>query len=465
MIFLRCFSAFKLAMFFHRTLYFIIQHRRDKVKATALYVQQRLASFGLFLVDYLSIVLPMIVCFTLTQYTWLVYIVMLGLSLVWMVNTTSLRSGEPLHHLNSNKKPFLNAYRSSMMLMTCIAILAVDFRIFPRKFAKTETYGISLMDIGVGSFIISSALVSPKARESISHNTRLDKDIKHAQNRHLSQDHKGTSRISALLSTLRSIALLLFIGVSRFVVVKALNYQEHVTEYGVHWNFFLTLALVALFVAVLDISARWSGVVGTLLLCAYQIALSYFGIAEYIVNAERTNFFSQNREGILSLVGYVALFLISTQIGYYLMRPKTYREWWFCVYELLLGAVLCWLGAHISEDFFHLYSSRRMVNVPYVLHVLSVNLVVLALCLIVDLLTPPNDNCDNLMTRIAGQRNAQLVVFLWANILTGVINLAMRTLYATATVAFVVINCYMVAVCFITYIDIMSVLSRLRSRK
>jgi phosphatidylinositol glycan class W len=72
---------------------------------------------------------------------------------------------------------------------------------------------------------------------------------------------------------------------------------------------------VALFVAVLDISARWSGVVGTLLLCAYQIALSYFGIAEYIVNAERTNFFSQNREGILSLVGYVALFLISTQIG------------------------------------------------------------------------------------------------------------------------------------------------------
>jgi len=162
-----------------------------------------------------------------------------------------------------------------MMLMTCIAILAVDFRIFPRKFAKTETYGISLMDIGVGSFIISSALVSPKARESISHNTRLDKDIKHAQNRHLSQDHKGTSRISALLSTLRSIALLLFIGVSRFVVVKALNYQEHVTEYGVHWNFFLTLALVALFVAVLDISARWSGVVGTLLLCGSYSTLVF----------------------------------------------------------------------------------------------------------------------------------------------------------------------------------------------
>ena len=50
------------------------------------------------------------------------------------------------------------------MLVTILAILAVDFRIFPRRFAKTETFGISLMDIGVGTFIVSSAVTSRFAR-------------------------------------------------------------------------------------------------------------------------------------------------------------------------------------------------------------------------------------------------------------------------------------------------------------
>lgn len=40
------------------------------------------------------------------------------------------------------------------MLVTCVAILAVDFNIFPRRYAKTETYGASLVRINAPFFTL-----------------------------------------------------------------------------------------------------------------------------------------------------------------------------------------------------------------------------------------------------------------------------------------------------------------------
>lgn len=50
-------------------------------------------------------------------------------------------------------------FRSVVLITTCIAILAVDFPAFPRRFAKTANYGRSIMDVGVASFIFCQALV------------------------------------------------------------------------------------------------------------------------------------------------------------------------------------------------------------------------------------------------------------------------------------------------------------------
>ncbi|KIK06262.1 hypothetical protein K443DRAFT_635309, partial [Laccaria amethystina LaAM-08-1] len=44
--------------------------------------------------------------------------------------------------------------------MTILAILAVDFHVFPRCLVKCETYGVLYMDLGVGFFLFSPEIIS-----------------------------------------------------------------------------------------------------------------------------------------------------------------------------------------------------------------------------------------------------------------------------------------------------------------
>lgn len=118
--------------------------------------------------------------------------------------------------LSAPRKYHIAVFRATMMLTTCVCILAVDFHVFPRRFAKVETYGTGVMDIGVGAFVFANGLVSPAAAS-----------------------RKG------VVAAMRSAGPLLLLGAGRLVSIKASGYPEHVSEYGVHWNFFLTLAAVS----------------------------------------------------------------------------------------------------------------------------------------------------------------------------------------------------------------------------
>ncbi|CDJ64967.1 hypothetical protein, conserved [Eimeria necatrix] len=55
--------------------------------------------------------------------------------------------------------PFAD-HRSMQMIVTCAAILGVDFLTFPRKFCKSVNSGVTLMDLGVGGIIFTSGMVS-----------------------------------------------------------------------------------------------------------------------------------------------------------------------------------------------------------------------------------------------------------------------------------------------------------------
>lgn len=184
-----------------------------------------------FVVDYCTLVIPVLLAFTvLADHITTLIITCLSLSL-GMVFLQSLRSNKlQSQHFQtllsadmSKKRPFIGGFRAYVVIATAIAILAVDFVIYPRRLAKAETYGSGLMDVGVGAFIISNAIVSPEARGVYTSHTGF---------------------ISAVFRSLKSSLPLLVLGVVRFISVKGTDYQEHVSEYGTYWNFFFTLFVV-----------------------------------------------------------------------------------------------------------------------------------------------------------------------------------------------------------------------------
>lgn len=75
------------------------------------------------------------------------------------MRTRQLRRERSVQPILGPRKPFLSNFKGFNMLLTCIAILAVDFQVFPRRYGKTETFGTGLMDLGVGSFIVSRQVV------------------------------------------------------------------------------------------------------------------------------------------------------------------------------------------------------------------------------------------------------------------------------------------------------------------
>ncbi len=178
-----------------------------------------------FLIDYVTVIAPGVLVFTvLADYALhILGFIILATLLLYFYGLSSNGIASGIKNLSASSYPLrlpcLTLTRTFVTLITAIAILAVDFQIFPRRFAKAETYGTGLMDVGVGAFIMSHGLTSPEARG------------------------RGSGRRKTG-SVLKDLLPLIVIGVLRLLAVKSTHYQEHVSEYGVHWNFFFTIATV-----------------------------------------------------------------------------------------------------------------------------------------------------------------------------------------------------------------------------
>ncbi|CZR54991.1 probable GPI-anchored wall transfer protein 1 [Phialocephala subalpina] len=334
------------------------------------------------------------------------------------------------------KKPFLTTYRGAMLVVTCLAILAVDFRIFPRRFAKVENWGTSLMDVGVGSFVFSAGLVAarPILKEQLA--------------------GKTTPLGTRLYQSIRHSIPLLVLGFIRLYSVKGLDYAEHVTEYGVHWNFFFTLGFlppfVALFQSAFQFIPSYAGL-AILLGAAYQIALEFTPLKAFVLIGPRTNLFNKNREGIFSFIGYLAIFLAGQHTGMFILPAHSSSgATGIKQRKSLLLKLAAWSGIWILLFFLtfsysyglSLAVSRRLANLPYFLWIAAFNNTqILAFCLVETVFFPQaykhghltrkeeDDVYKGSTSRVleAFNRNG-LAVFLVANLGTGVVNLTVNTL-------------------------------------
>ncbi|KFY38768.1 hypothetical protein V494_04213 [Pseudogymnoascus sp. VKM F-4513 (FW-928)] len=347
------------------------------------------------------------------------------------------------------RKPFLTIYRGCMMIITCLAILAVDFPIFPRRFAKVENWGTSLMDLGVGSFVFSAGVVAarPVLKEKIT--------------------GKYTTLGSRLYASARHSLPLFVLGLIRLWSVKGLDYAEHVTEYGVHWNFFFTLGFLPPFVAIF----QWAfqlipsfEVLAFLLAAVYEIALDNTELKAFVLTAPRTDLFSKNREGIFSFIGYLSIFLAGQGIGMAVIPRNispTEPTGSFAQRKKLLTTLattsLVWSLLYIATTHYYglgLTVSRRLANLPYLLFVAAFNCIqTTAFCAIETFYFPEfykatdkaaearsyNNATSRIMT--AYNRNG-LALFLVANLLTGLVNLTVPTLFVKDSVAVGILLAY-----------------------
>lgn len=352
------------------------------------------------------------------------------------------------------KKPFITAYRGSMLILTVLAILAVDFPVFPRRFAKVETWGTSLMDLGVGSFVFSNGLVSARA---------LLKEHLHPE--------KKMSLTRKSLIALRSMATLLIIGLLRLYFVKNLDYQEHVTEYGVHWNFFITLSLLPPVLVFLEPITNYVPrfVIATIMSVIYEIALAREDkLLNFLVLAPRENFLSSNREGILSFTGYCSIFLWGQTTGFYVLGNKPTKnnlykpsvespvdtkapqkisicDKWTTVSPL--NGLFLWTSIFLVLFIFVLPIlpfdvSRRFANLPYVLWVVGVNQGGLTIYCLIDILFGLSETNYKVPTILEALNGNGLVMFLLSNVTTGLINISIVTIDASDTVGVVTLLLY-----------------------
>ncbi|XP_010625072.1 phosphatidylinositol-glycan biosynthesis class W protein [Fukomys damarensis] len=435
-----------------------------------------------FLIDFVVLVVPLVTALTILSSfvflellivvicgAWLFYQIYLRRTCYARVPVQKILEKFLQVSLESEYNPTISCYRVSNSVFVAIAILAVDFPLFPRRLAKTEMYGTGAMDFGVGGLVFGTAMVCPEVRR-----------------------RKYTDGSAFyLLKSLYSVWPLIVLGIGRLVTIKSIGYQEHLTEYGVHWNFFFTLIVVKLVTTVLllvfPLNKSWILAISITVL--YQLTLDLTPLKQLILygtdgSGTRIGLLNANREGIISTLGYVAIHMAGVQTGLYVFRNRIHiKDWIKVACCLLLVSISLFISLYIVQVNIEAVS-RRMANLAFCMWIVASSLIFLSCLLLTDIILsfakflikgalvpcswkltqspatnkkhseflPKAERKDPSPCLITALNRNQLIFFLLSNITTGLINLTIDTLHSSTLWALFVLNVYMFTNCLVIYI-------------
>lgn len=297
--------------------------------------------------------------------------------------------------------PGLFLARGHLMLMVTVSIFACDFSFFPCKFLKTKHYGISLMDLGTGSFLYHNGVASvylPRRK------------------------------------LLRSVAINVFLGMIRLATIRYFDYAVEITEYGRDLNFYFVLAITYVLFAI--IKTRYNFYTALLFICMHQVLLKY-GLEDYVFRTRRDNFLDLNKEGLIGVLPSLAIFLFSNEVGHIMFAKEN---------DLVKAARLFFYGISFIYGYSftseRIEASRRLGNVSYVLWIMLIHTVQLLLCHMVSVLGMQTSFLQNFSSE------NMMFIFLWSNVLVLVSNLCfdLRKLDYYMSVAFNIVYLILVFV-------------------
>ena len=373
-----------------------------------------------FLFEHTILIIPMVLVSTvLSSLSTVVHLVLWSIALLIYFLTPKQTSTQIDEHPapSPSYSRIIEIFRGQVFLVTYLCILAVDFPIFPRRYAKTENFGYSGMDMGVGLFALAHGMVSSEAR------------------------NKSTRWREFLLEN----SILFLLGLVRLISVKYVSYVEHVSEYGVHWNFFLTLCLMkSIGNLLLRLTKNLPVLIACVLVGHEVILLRLLKYDNYLIVSStlRDNFIDANREGIFSLGGYVSLYLIGILLGRFVIDNERHRRFQYMTLVLFSAMMaLCLISSN---------ASRKLCNFAYISSTTGLACMCLSGFSVIQwLLLKQGCSTESILLKNVNQKG--LDTFLCANVLTGLINLNVQTIDTPSFIALGIVLSYLFIVSAFAY--------------